>query len=482
MARIITLLMVGFMLGRAFGCHAQVPLVISDDWLVIEGFEITGNKVTKESIILRELVFAKGDTVKKMELIPAFQQSRLNLLNTSLFNFVSFDAEHLPGNRIIVQISVTERWYIWPVPILEYAERNFSEFIKNREWDKLVYGAYLKWNNFRGRKELLTGKIRLGYINEYALSYYVPNLGKKQQHEISTGFNINHQNEVNVSTVKNQPVEYKPLVYPAQIRINAFARYSFRRKLYSTHTLRMEYTNYWVSDSIVKVNPNYLGYSGGNAQVGEPLSNLGFFLLNYEFRYDVRDSKIYPLNGFAVKLKAEKLGLGIIPDFPYSSVNFTGVLMFHQELARRVFFYNTTKGRYSSGKLKPHILNQGLGYNEWLSAYEPYVMDGSDYFISKYNLKIQVVKPKTNTLPFIKMEQFNKVHYAVYANIFADVGYVNNEFPNPTNTMVNNWQFSTGVGVDFVTYYDQVLRIDYAINRYGEHGVFFHLETPFYRW
>jgi outer membrane protein assembly factor BamA len=80
------------------------------------------------------------------------------------------------------------------------------------------------------------------------------------------------------------------------------------------------------------------------------------------------------------------------------------------------------------------------------------------------------------------MEQFNKVHYAVYMNVFADAGYVNNEFPDPTNTMLNNWQFSAGVGLDFVTYYDQVFRIDYAINRYGEHGFFFHIETPFSRW
>ena len=130
----------------------------------------------------------------------------------------------------------------------------------------------------------------------------------------------------------------------------------------------------------------------------------------------------------------------------------------------------------------PHILNRGLGYNEFLSGYESYVIDGSDYVISKYNLKLQVIKPTTRTLPLIKMQQFNKVHYAVYFNLFADVGYVNNDFPDPTNYMVNQWQFSTGVGLDFVTYYDQVFRIDYAINRYGEHGLFFHIETPFYRW
>lgn len=479
MTRILTILFVGFMLSQAQNAHTQDSIVIVDDWLVIDGFEIEGNKVTKERIILREMVFGVGDTIKKMELIPSFQRSRENLLNISLFNFVYFDVDHLPGNRILVKITVTERWYIWPVPIIEYAERNFSEFVKNKEWDKLVYGAWLKWSNFRGRNELLTGKVRLGYINEYAMTYEKPNMGKKQQHGISTGFNVNHQNEINVQTVFNRPVEYKPIEKPAQIRINAFAKYGFRRKYYSTHSVRLDYLNYTVSDSVPLVNPNYLG---SNPENGESLTQLQYFTLKYEFRYDVRDSKIYPLNGFAVKLHAEKVGLGIIPAFPYSSLRLTGVLMFHQKLAGRLYFYNTTKGRFSTDKRPPHILNKGLGYNEFLSAYEPYVMDGSDYFITKYNVKLELIKPTTKTLPLIKMEQFNKVHYALYINLFADAGYVHNEFPNPTNTMLNNWQFSAGIGIDLVTYYDQVIRVDFAINRYGEYGVFFHLETPFFRW
>jgi len=465
--------MVGFLLGHVQTTYGQDPLNMIDDKLIIEDVLIQGNRITKETIILRELVFSVDDTILKMELLPAIQRSKENLLNLTLFNFVHFDATHLSDNRINIHITVTERWYIWPVPILEYADRNFSTFLKNREWDKINYGAFLKWSNFRGRNEVLTGKFRLGYIREYALSYTVPNLGKKQQHGVSTGFNMHKQNEVYVATVDNQPLEYKPREKPAQVRLNAFAKYSYRRKLYTTHTLRFEYFDYSVSDSVAIINPNFMG-------VGK--SRLHFFSATYNFNHDVRDSKVYPLEGFAVKIKVEQLGVGIIADYPYANFRVTGVLMHHQKLANRIYFYNTTKARYSSEKYMPHILNRGLGYNEFLSGYESYVIDGSDYVISKYNLKLQVIKPTTSTLPLIKMEQFNKVHYAVYFNLFADVGYVNNDFPDPTNYMVNQWQFSTGVGLDFVTYYDQVFRIDYAINRYGEHGLFFHIETPFYRW
>ncbi len=473
MIRVLIFLALGIILFQVPEIYAQEQLLISEDRLVVEGFEVSGNKITKERIIIREMVFGLGDTILKMDLIPVLQRSKDNLLNTSLFNFVNLDVRHLPGNRIIIEIMVIERWYIWPVPILDYAERNFSEFVKHAEWDRLVYGAWLQWKNFRGINDLLTAKVKLGYINEYALGYDLPNLGKKQQHGISTGFYVKHQNEVNVSTINNRPVYMQTIEKPAQIRSNFYLRYIFRRKHYTTHNLRMDYNHFTITDLVAEVNPNYLG--GG-------ATSTNFYSILYEFDYDFRDSKVYPLEGFLVKLTAKQTGMGIVPSFPYSFTSLTGVLMYHQKLARRFYFYNTYKGRITTEKRLPHILNQALGYDEWLSAYEPYVLDGSDFFITKFNLKVQLVKPRSSTVPLIKMPQFNKIHYALYLNAFADMGYVNNEFPGPTNTMVDLLQFSGGMGIDLVTYYDQVLRIDFAINRYGEYGFFFHLNTPFRKW
>jgi len=472
MANAIKIFVVCFLLCHVIEAASQDSLVIADDKLVIHDILISGNKVTHEPVILRELVFSTGDTVFKMELLAALQMSRDNLLKLAIFNFVNLNVKHLGNNLIDVTIVVTERWYIWPIPILEYADRNFNSLIENWDWKRINYGAWLKWNNFRGWNELLTAKIQLGYVKEYALAYSKPNIGKNQNHGISAGFNANQQNEVFIETVNNVPVEYQPLDIPAQVRLNTFARYTYRRKYFALHSLKLDYYDYQVSDSVAIVNPNYLG--GG-------ATSINYFMFTYQFDYDIRDSKVYPLEGFNVRIKAEQLGLGIT-EFDYPTLRLTGIVMFHQKIANRLYFYNTTKAMFSSEKVMPHLLNRALGYNENLRAYEAYVIDGSDYVLSLYNFKIQVVKPNSYTLPFIGMEQFNKIHYAVYVNVFADAGYVNNEFPNPTNTMVNTWQFSTGIGIDLVTYYDRVFSIYYAINRYGEHGFFFQVETPFSRW
>jgi len=472
MAKAIKILLVCFLLCHVTEAVSQDSLVVTDDKLVIHDILISGNKVTHESVILRELIFSAGDTVFKMKLLPALQRSKENLLNLALFNFVFLNVNHLGNNLIDVTIKVTERWYIWPVPILEYADRNFNTFIKNWDWEKINYGAWLKWLNFRGRNELLTAKIRLGYVKEYALAYSKPNLGKNQTHGITASFNVNQQNEVFISTVNNRPVEYEPVDIPAQTRLNASVKYTYRRKFFTSHFLRIDYYDFQVADSVAIVNSNYLG-DGATRQ--------NYFLLTYQLNYDVRDSKVYPLEGYNVKFRAEQIGLGLT-DFEYPAFRLTGILMYHQKIVNRLYFFNATKARFSTEKTMPYFLDKALGYNENLRGYEPYVIDGSDYVLTMYNFKIQVVKPNSFTLPIIPMEQFNKVHYAVYVNVFADAGYVNNEFPNPTNTMVNTWQFSAGAGIDLVTYYDRVFSIDYVINRYGEHGFFFRVETPFAKW
>jgi hypothetical protein len=46
---------------------------------------ITGNKKTKESVILRELSFASGETYALSELVKKFEIARKQLLNTLCF-------------------------------------------------------------------------------------------------------------------------------------------------------------------------------------------------------------------------------------------------------------------------------------------------------------------------------------------------------------------------------------------------------------
>ena len=142
----------------------------------VNSIKIEGNKVTKRATVLRELSFQVGDSLTLKEFNEKLKQSELNIGNQWLFNFVDIITD-FNQNEIDVKIEVTERWYVWPYPILEISERNFNVF-----WDRLQksnytdfsrinYGVFLNWYNFRGRNELLKLKFRKGYKEHYLFEY-----------------------------------------------------------------------------------------------------------------------------------------------------------------------------------------------------------------------------------------------------------------------------------------------------------------------
>jgi hypothetical protein len=60
-----------------------------------------------------------------------------------------------------------------------------------------------------------------------------------------------------------------------------------------------------------------------------------------------------------------------------------------------------------------------------------------------------------------------------------DAGYVSDHVFDAVNPLSNEWQYSYGIGYDYVTYYDLVFRFEYAINKLNEHGLFFHIGSAF---
>lgn len=93
--------------------------------IVLTHVNLEDNKVTKPSVIFRELLFDEGDTIRRCDFEEKMKMSRENLLNTTVFNFVDFDITDDPevSNGKILTIKMVERWYVWPIPYLHYADR-----------------------------------------------------------------------------------------------------------------------------------------------------------------------------------------------------------------------------------------------------------------------------------------------------------------------------------------------------------------------
>ncbi len=431
---------------------------------VIEHIIIEGNKVTKPAIILRELSFKEGDTlvVDSTEFKDILLKCKNNVINTSLFTVVFLTYKKNPNNGVEINIKVEERLYTWPTPVFENADRNFNVWWQSKNFSRLNYGLYVTRYNFRGRNETVSLNLQTGYTKNFTLSYSVPYISK--QKNLGMGFSIkfSENNEFPFETESNKLVFYKNNVDVIRKIFQTGIKFSYRDGIYYTHRSSLNYNTVWISDTIFKLNPNYLN-NGTNKQT--------YIAMDYQFDMDYRNVKAYPLKGYYFGFVVGTYQTGIKTNFNTSYL--VSAFNKYNQLFERIYFGASIKGKLSSPGAQAYFNQRALGYgNDLVRGYAYYVVDGQNYGLLKTNLKYELVKPRIIKANFIPFDKFKTIPFAIYFNIFGDAGYVNDKYTFQNNNLANTLLYGSGIGIDYVTYYDMVLRIEYSINKFGETGFF----------
>ena len=435
----------------------------------IDKIIILGNNVTKEKIILRELQFKEGDTVSKNKMNFLVQKSRENLMNTSLFNFVTIDTI-FSQKFATIMILVKERWYLIPSLLLKISDRNFNVWWQSKDFTRLSYGLYLTQENFRGRKESVKVFFCLGYNQEISISYQVPYVNKKQT--IGLGFEVgfigNHQ--VPDSNFENKQYFYKDFSHYVQKEMYSTVQLVYRRNIHNFHTFQLGYNTYSFSDSLAKLD----NFSYKNK------ANLQYLTFYYQFKNDYRNYKSYPLTGHYFDFEFVKYGLGIINSEVYNLYYLKSSFRKYWSLGNRFYYAAGITAKYSNSENQTYFLQRDLGYeNDVVRSYDYYIINGYAWAVLKNNIKFELIPKTVYKINFIKNERFSTLFYAVYLNLFADAGYVkDNYYYLHNNKLENEMLFGTGVGLDIVTYYDKVFRFEYSVNRMGQSGFFIYFIAP----
>ncbi len=436
---------------------------------VIGRILIAGNQVTKDHIILRELDFKPGDSIPATQLESRFVRSRSNLVNTLLFNYV--ELRPLPIDSVFcdVLIVVTERWYLWPIPVFRLADPNFNTWWENKDFSRTNWGLILLKNNFRGRNETLGFKAQLGYSKEFGFVYRIPYLTKQQNigAGISAFYVQNH--EVTVGTVDNKRIFYTGDTGNSREELSVKLYGTYRRRLYNTHTLEMQFHRNSILDTIARLNPDY--FLPGR-------TDMGYLSAHYSFRNDTRDNKGYPLTGTLRQVDLVKHGLGFGGSKDLNVFSATGTLNEYFRLSDRFYFAAQLKAKYTPTGHLPYYFQEGLGYSSLIRGYEYYIVDGQHYGLFKSGLKWQVFGPRLHELKMLERTNFARVHYAFYLNLYVDAGYVYDRLTPHTNPLANQFLYGSGLGLDFVSFYDKVIRFEYSVNKELQHGFFLHFIKP----
>lgn len=457
---LFTLLLHGPLLAQNTAAQHPVRIV---------GVSITGNKVTKERIILRELLVQEGDTLPASILYEKLERSRQNLVNTGLFNTVTILPLYMDLQTAILEIRVNERWYLWPSVIFDLADPNFNTWWRTRDLSRVNYGLYLNQYNFRGRNETVNALAQLGYTKQFGLRYKVPFVDQGQRWGLSLGGGFLQQAEITTGTIANQRILIANPNGSNRDQWNADVEVSLRRKHDFRHAIRLKYIDATVTDTIVE---RALDYFDGTS------TSTRFLSLAYTFIWDRRDVRTYPRDGHLAELRVEQHGLGLLsrsaPDVTSSYASYKHWWKVHDKWTLAM----ALRGRHTSGT-PPYFVQEGLGYGNYVRGFEYYVIDGEHFALGRGNLVFQLLAPRTKRAEFVPLEAFRTLYFALYLNVFADAARVWDSRYAEENFLANRWMSGTGAGLDLVTSYDQVVRAEYSLNSLGEHGFFLHFSQPF---
>jgi outer membrane protein assembly factor BamA len=435
-------------------------LLPKDSMVVIDNIFVSGNKKTKTYIILREMFFKQGDTIATSQFAEKLEQSKQFIFNTTLFVDVNIQYSKLGNNKVAVIVLVKERWYIFPLPYFKLVDRNFNDWWvnQNRDFSRVNYGVNFVHNNLSGTNDKLNIQLITGYNRQISLRYELPFSNKKLTNGFSVGFTQSKQKELNyLTSLNNKQLFYKETNGFAK----SYSRFDFafihRPDKFSRHIFRIGYSSEEVSDSVIIKNPDYYGYD---------LKSLNYINFSYSFQYLKTNYNAYPTNGFGYSFYVGVRGLE-----KTSNLNQIIVTSIFAKPINKKIYFRARSAVNIKFPYNPYFINQALfGSGDFqLRGMEYYVVDGMFGLIGRFNLGYDLGTLNLK-LP-VKNKTYNSIPFKFYGKIHTDVGYCYNPYIN--NNLFNNKALHTyGIGLDIVTIYDIVFKLEYSFNQLGQKGLY----------
>jgi outer membrane protein assembly factor BamA len=443
----------------------------------ISDIRISGNKKTKNFTILRELPFRKGDVIALDDLMRQIEVAKEHLENTSLFNYEYID--YFPDTAaiglsgcipVIINISVEERWYIWPQVSLKLEDRNLSSWLKEHDWNRITIGWGARIYNVFGIRHKITASHYFGYEKGGRLGYTNIALDRERTQMLGFSASALYNRTLNTQSANNKVIYTKDVNDFIDRTVAGGLSYTYRPGIRATHTINAGYSWTHIGDTVLELNKDYWGTE-------KTVNNT--FNISYIFNYEHRDYFAYPTKGYFIGTELT----GVTADqmnFLFAFLNIK--LQYYKEILPRLYLSSRLNATVSFKNKKAYIYDRFVGYEDrMLTGYDYYVIDGQQNVLVNNDIRYVIMPKRIINLSFIKgLSNFKKIHFSLYAKLMYDFGYVHNSYADPTNALANTFLYGYGAGLDLVTYYDIVLNVSYAFNKMGEGGFFFGIKAPIF--
>ena len=454
---LFTLFLIG--LGNTF---LLAQSTADSNYIKIQSIHVIGNKKTKSFIIERELPFAAGDSLLKKDLQQIFKQAAIQVYNSNLFIEVNLDSIVTNEDQLAVTVKVKERWYIFPSPQFSLIDRSFNEWYTTYKADfkRVVYGFDFSHNNFSGRRDNLNITVLSGYARNISFGYSNPYSNAKLTEGYSIFASYTENKEVGYKTNFNERIlAYKNGLFVRK-SFNAGGSYSRRKSVFKRDAFSIDFNYIKVNDSIVtsKYNPNYF-----NAEKSSQI----FLDFSYGLSYANTNKNAYPTKGLIYNFSITKRGFGFSGGVNSLVLNGT----FSKYFTHKHNFYSAVK---LSGNLKlpfeqAYINKRAIGFgNLNLRGLDLYIIDGVAAAVANYTFSKKLFSFKIPVPFHIKVLPY--LPFTFYAKAYTDIGF--SYLPNKYISRLNNTLLRTaGFGLDILSIYDIVVKVNYSFNQLGEKGL-----------
>jgi outer membrane protein assembly factor BamA len=439
--------------------------------VIIRNIFISGNKKTKEYIILREVPFQKGHSIPANELIARVERGRENIYNSRLFIEVIPHIKNWVNGEVDIYYTVRERWYFFPLPYFRLVDRNLNQWLDEQKASlkRVNYGLKFTWYNVSGRNDKLRLNLVTGYTRLYSIEYNQPFADKKLKHGFGFGFSFSQNRQISHQTEYNKqlffPATNKGIVSDIIRREVRFdLSYSYRPDIYSGHSARFVFSDQKISDTVVKLNPNY--YTGGRSRQSFPE-------LSYSYGYGKVDSVAYPLRGVSYNWSFTQRGLGLSKGMNFWELS--GGLSRYFTVAGKNHFSVQVFGKLKLPFNQPYYNLRALGFGDFfLRGLENYIIDGVASTVAKFTYRRKILQFSIPTL--YRKGSLYRLPFKVYAKTYTDWGYSYLRDPG-TNPLNNKLIYTGGFGLDIITIYDFQLKLEFSFNQLRQNGLFLHTQN-----
>lgn len=442
--------------------------LLAQNTVEVSSIHIAGNKRTKAFVIKKELLLTEGESYPVDSLDYLLSVSENRVMNTNLFNAVSIVYAEV-DQKINLLVQVTEKWYDWPIPFVEFSDRNFNVWSNfSFDPDRTNYGIYLFNYNLWGRNHTLKTSFIQGYNPAYGLEYRVPFFSPESNFGMRAKAKYSSQSELWLETLNDELQFYKDGNPKLIEKIESELTLTNRFNPFTTAeaSLITEQTN--LGSSILPDAEAYLLNGDSSMLVNE---------LRLSIKHDTRDNIYFPLEGFYLNPSVS------IQRFsnsdPFTNIYTSYSLQQFGKLKPEKWYYAVSIfGEINSDSFLPYEYSRRLGYDQLVRGYENYVVEGNNSFLFHSEIKYALLNKPQLPVSFVPLRNYKILPTKIFITYFFDAGTVLNKVPIRENELPNTLLLSTGLSFQMLLYNDRVFRIDYSLNKNLESGFFVHFTKP----